>query len=264
MVHTIWKNLETLRNQSPLVQNITNFVVMNNTANALLAIGASPIMAHAVEELDDMLSICNSLVINMGTLDAHWSNAMIQAAKKANAIKKPWVLDPVGAGASAYRNQLLEELLLCNPTIIRGNASEIQSLAKFSTGKTKGVDSIIGSNEAQEAAILLSKTYNSVVCISGATDIVVMGDQTFYLSNGDELMTKVTGMGCSATAICGAFAAVIPDAFEATISAMAVIGVVGELAAQQSNGPGSLQVQILDRLYQLSETEFKATFKGNN
>ena len=261
---TLWKNISTLKKQSPLVHNITNYVVMNNTANALLAAGASPIMAHAHPEMEDMMNICQALVINIGTLDEYWVTSMKKAVQQANKLQKPWILDPVGAGATPYRDKVLAELLELQPSIIRGNASEIMALAKNNTTATKGVDSSAESNEAIASAKFLAEQYKATVCISGATDIIVDQDREFHLSNGNALMSKITGMGCTATAIIAAFSAIIKDKVEATVSAMALLGVVGELAAKESNGPGSLQMNILDKLHSISETEFTSTLKISN
>jgi len=258
MKEQIWDQIQTVRQQAPLIHCITNFVVMNSTANALLAAGASPIMAHAHSEMNDMVSIADSLVINIGTLDEYWVESMRLAVKQANLLGKPWVLDPVGAGATAFRDVTLKEILQFHPTIIRGNASEIMALANQNTSLTKGVDSLHESNEATEAAKQLRVEFGSVVCISGATDIIVGSERIIRLSNGHSLMTKVTGMGCTATALIGAFVAVNPkDSFMATVSAMALMGVAGQIAAEKSNGrPGILQINFLDALYQLSEEEF--------
>nr|WP_293842130.1 hydroxyethylthiazole kinase [uncultured Arsenicibacter sp.] len=257
MVNKLWDHIQFVRDQSPLVHNITNFVVMNNTANALLAVGASPIMAHAHPEVKDMVSICQAVVINIGTLDEYFVKSMKMAAGQANALGKPWVLDPVGAGATPFRDEVLSELLALHPTVIRGNASEIMALAKANQTVTKGVDSTAESNEAIDAARFLQETYGAVVCISGATDIIVGSGQTIFLKNGHPLMTKVTGLGCSATAVIGAFIAVIPDKTEAVAAAMALFSLAGELASQTAAGPGSLQVQLLDQLHSLSEAGFK-------
>jgi hydroxyethylthiazole kinase len=248
MTFNLEENLARLRAQSPLVHNITNFVVMNFTANALLAIGASPVMAHAVEEVEDMVSISGALVINIGTLSGHWLEGMKLAMKKAAELNKPIILDPVGAGATPYRNTMLTELLnVASPAIIRGNASEILALAG-SNIQTKGVDSTAASDDSIEAAIALSKKYGSVVSVSGATDIVVSGSRIGRVQNGVPLMTKVTGMGCSASAVAGAFAAIQKDPFEAAITAAAMMGVCGELAFGKSHLPGSFQIAFLDAL----------------
>jgi len=261
MEKILWKYIQQVRAQSPLVHNISNFVVMNNTANALLAVGASPIMAHAKSEVVEMVTISDSLVINIGTLDEVWSESMLLAANTASHLGKPWVLDPVGAGATSYRDHILKELLREKPTVIRGNASEIIALNKSNLIKTKGVDSTSQSGEAVLAALDLHQQYGSIVCISGETDIVISGSQEIHLKNGHLLMTKVTGLGCSATALIGAFMAVITNKTEAVTAAMALIGVAGELAEKESNGPGSLQVKLLDKLYNITEAEFNNTLK---
>ena len=261
MEKTLWNHIQTVRTQSPLVHNITNFVVMNNTANALLAIGASPIMAHAHAEVQDMTGICQALVINIGTLDQYWVQSMLLAAQHAQKLNKPWILDPVGAGATPYRDSTLSELLSYKPTVIRGNASEILALARANTTPTKGVDSTAESNEAIEAAKQIAAEYDTLVCISGKTDIIVSKDKLIYLDNGHALMTRVTGLGCSATAIIGAFIAVIEDKTEALTAAMALFGICGELAAKKSKGPGTLQVLLLDKLHNITEKEFLQTIK---
>jgi len=234
-------------------------VVMNNTANALLAAGASPIMAHAHAEVEDMVALCSATVINIGTLDEYWIESMLKAAAKANAIGKPWVLDPVGAGATAFRDDSAAQLLEYRPTVIRGNASEIMALAKASLTQTKGVDSVHQSTEAVAAAQWLNQNVGSVVCISGAIDVIVSGADTILLKNGHPLMQQVTGLGCSASALVGAFVGTEPDnPFYATAAAMSVLGVAGELAEKQSAGPGSLQVNLLDKLYNLTQEDFYA------
>ncbi|CAG5069685.1 Hydroxyethylthiazole kinase [Dyadobacter sp. CECT 9623] len=246
------QNLSNLRNTVPLVHNITNFVVMNYTANALLAAGASPVMAHAVEEVEEMVSIAGALVVNIGTLSAHWVAGMKAAMVTAAQLGKPIVLDPVGAGATSYRNETLTELLdVASPTIIRGNASEILALAGASV-QTKGVDSTAASDLSLEAAWALSKKFDCVVSVSGAIDVIVKGNQTAFVSNGVALMTKVTGMGCTATAIAGAFAATVADPFEAAVSAAAMMGVCGELAYRNAKSPGSFQIAFLDCLSEIT------------
>jgi len=264
MENNLWKHIVQVRDTSPLVHNITNYVVMNNTANALLAVGASPIMAHAKSEVEDLVTISHSLVVNIGTLDEYWSESMLLAAKKANSLKKPWILDPVGAGATSYRDIVLSQLLMLNPTVIRGNASEIIALAKSNITATKGVDSTAKSNEAIEAAENLVRNYGSIVCISGETDIIINGNEKIVLKNGHPMMTKVTGLGCTASAIIGAFINVIENKTEAVAAAMSLLSISGELAAVQSTGPGSLQLHIIDKLYNITEAEFSDHLKLSN
>jgi hydroxyethylthiazole kinase len=261
MEKTLWKHIQTVRQQAPLVHNITNYVVMNSTANALLAAGASPVMAHAKAEVQDMVAIAHALVINIGTLDEYWADAMLVAAEVANAKGKPWVLDPVGAGATTYRDEVLQQLLACRPTVIRGNGSEILALAKANTNKTKGVDSTAASLDAVTAALSLLEQYGSIICISGATDIIIDNQQSIHLHNGHPLMTKVTGLGCTASALIGAFAGVIENKTEATAAAMSLLGIAGELAEKEAEGPGSMQVKILDKLYNLQEEVFYQQIK---
>ncbi|MDF7802025.1 hydroxyethylthiazole kinase [Pontiellaceae bacterium B1224] len=257
----LWKHILAVRTQSPLVHNITNYVVMNNTANALLAIGASPIMAHAREEIDEMVALCSSLVVNIGTLDHAWSDAMLQAARRARALKKPWVLDPVGAGATAYRDKVLSHLIGLRPTAIRGNASEILALANANQSKTKGVDSTAQSSEALDAAQALHELTGAVIGISGETDFIVSDQPLVQIHNGTPLMTRVTGLGCTATALIGAFLAVTENKTEAMAAATALLSIAGELAEKISNGPGSLQMNLLDKLYNLTADEFDNTLR---
>lgn len=253
--------LTALREQSPLIHNITNFVVMNFTANALLAVGASPVMAHAAEEVEDMVSIAGALVVNIGTLSPQWVSSMKLAMKKAAELNKPIILDPVGAGATQYRNTVLTELLeIASPAIIRGNASEILALAG-AAAQTKGVDSTASSMDSLEAAKALSKKYGSVVSVSGATDVIVSGDKVAYVDNGVALMTRITGMGCSASAIAGAFAASNDDYFLSAIAAAATMGVCGEMAYQHAQLPGLFQIVFLDALAEITPEKLNEAAK---
>ena len=245
--------LKELREKSPLVHNITNYVVMNNTANALLAVGASPVMAHALEEMEDITSISSALVINMGTLSPKWVEAMEMAMKKANELEKPIVFDPVGVGASRYRTETALKIIENHkPSVIRGNASEIKALAELS-GKTKGVDSTINSEIALKSAQKLSEKLNNTVVISGATDYIVTGELMDKVTVGSPVMAKVTGMGCAATSIIGACIAVTRDYHTASYHAMEIMGTAGNMAQKISKGSGSFQVNFIDALYQIAE-----------
>ena len=244
--------IAAVRTQSPLVHNITNYVVMNNSANALLAIGASPVMAHWVSEMEEMTAIAGALVINIGTLDDKWIEGMIAAGKAANKRGTPIVLDPVGAGATSQRTKAAWEIIdLCHPTIIRGNGSEIMALVDAGI-KSKGVDSSASSDDALEAARKLASETGAVVVISGETDYITNGNEVYTVEGGHPIMTSVTGMGCTSTALVGAFAAVEPNAMVAATAAMAVMSLVGERAAANARGNGSMQVQFLDELYNLT------------
>jgi len=251
MIHipNLERDLSLIRETSPLIHNITNYVVMNNTANSLLAIGASPVMAHSLDEVAEMAGIASALVINIGTLDANWVKAMLIAGKTALEKKRPIIFDPVGAGATAYRSKVCKQIIdECSPSIIRGNASEIMALYNTNI-KTKGVDSINTSDSALSSAKLLALQTKSIVVISGQIDYITDGSNTEIITNGHPMMAKVTGMGCTATAVVAAFAAINPNPLEAATHGMAIMSIVGEIAASQSRGNGSLQTNFLDELY---------------
>lgn len=258
----IFKSVRDIREKSPLIHNITNYVVMNNTANALLAIGASPVMIHAEEEVAEMAKMASALVMNIGTISEPWVRGMFAAFAAASDNAVPVIIDPVGAGATAWRTQTVRDLVsAARPTIIRGNASEILALTD-DRSKTKGVDSIAASDEALLAARRISEMHSCVVCVSGAVDYVVDRGEVIKISNGHPMMTKVTGLGCTASALCGAFAAVEANAHAAAAKAMAVMGIAGEMAAQKAVGPGSLQMHFLDILYHLSENDIRERLKS--
>lgn len=254
----LWAVVAAVREQAPLVHNITNLVVMNNTANALLALGASPAMVHSTDEVEDFTPLARALVINIGTLYSEQIAAMKLAAAKAQAVGVPWILDPVGAGATPYRLRAATALARCQPTIIRGNGSEILALARGCGGAGKGVDSTDSSETALEAAQALATETDAVVAVTGAVDYVTDGAQVVEIHNGHSLMARVTGLGCSATAVIGACLAVERDAFVATVAGLAAFGIAGELAAEEARGPGSLQVALLDALYALDEAKLTA------
>jgi hydroxyethylthiazole kinase len=245
------ENLMELRKRKPLIHNITNFVVMNFTANALLAFGASPVMAHAPEEVEEMVAFAGALVLNMGTLTSGWVESMLKAGSKANEMGIPIVLDPVGAGATAFRTRTamrLTETLTIG--VIRGNASEVLSLAG-GDASTKGVDAVHGVEEAESAAVALSRKLNAVLAITGAVDLVTDGQRILRVHNGHEQMANVTGTGCVASALIGAFLAVDSEPLEATATSLAVYGLAGEKAAAESRGPGTFHSALLDALFNL-------------
>ncbi|MCX6545754.1 MAG: hydroxyethylthiazole kinase [Acidobacteria bacterium] len=260
----VWSDVVCIRETAPLVHNITNFVVMNTTANALLAIGASPVMAHAIDEVEDMVRLAGALVINIGTLSPAWVDAMVRAGKEASRIGIPIVVDPVGAGATRYRTETAQRLGRdVAPAIIRGNASEIRALVQ-ADATTRGVDSMHATGESIEHARRVAGQYRCAVSMSGATDIIVSADATARVDNGHPMMPRVTGLGCAATALTGAFAAVNPSAFEAALHAMIVMGVAGEIAAERAAGPGSFWVQFLDALYALQQSDITARMRASD
>jgi len=263
MEQEIIQQLHQLRQQSPLVHNITNFVVMNNTANALLALGASPVMVHSPREVTNVVDISGALVINIGTLSEEWAEGMLIAAAHATQVGCPWVLDPVGAGISPFRNDVLKELLNNSPAAIRGNASEIIALASFASTGGKGVDSVASSADAVSSGRLLQQNYGAQVCISGETDYIIGKDSWAEVNNGSVLMTKVTGLGCTASAIVAAFLALRQEPFSEAVAGVSLCSLAGELAARQSIGPGTLQLNMYDMLYNLSDNEIRIHLKVN-
>lgn len=248
-----WASLQAIRREAPLVQNITNFVSMDVVANGLLALGASPAMVHAEVEVVDFAAIARALVVNIGTLTPPWVASMTKAAETMNAKGKPWVLDPVGVGATTYRTRVASELAALKPTVIRANASEILALAGAALGPTKGVDSTHGSEEAIEAADHLAVQLGTVVAVTGAIDYVTDGARSLRVDNGHPMMTKVTALGCTASSVVGAFLTVEPDPLAAAAEALAVYGLAAERAAAEAAGPGSLRWRLLDHLAALDE-----------
>lgn len=246
------ETLDALRAAAPLVHSITNYVAMDVTANALLAIGASPAMVHAEEEVEDFLAISSAVVINIGTLSPAWVRSMTRAARRATELGKPWVLDPVGAGATEYRTRTARELAGMRPTVIRGNASEILALAGAAM-ETRGVDSVHSAENALEVARELARSLGCTVAVTGAVDYVTDGGRVLKVSNGHPMMARVTALGCTATALVGAFLAVHPNPVDASAQALGVLGLCGEVAARGADGPGSLRVRLLDALYQIDD-----------
>jgi hydroxyethylthiazole kinase len=249
--------LARLRAARPLVQMIANFVSMDAAANALLALGASPAMVHAKEEAGDFARIAGALAVNIGTLAPYWVEGMEAATQAAGAAGKPWALDPVGVGATAYRNATCLALLQRKPTLIRGNASEILALARLvgaasGGGGPKGVDSADPIAAAEEAARALAKATGAVVAATGEYDVVADATRFVRVHGGDALMTRVTALGCALTGVCGAFLAEGDDAFDATVAALAFYKLAGQRAGLQAHGPGSFRVAFMDALAALA------------
>lgn len=252
--------LERVRARNPLVHNITNFVAMDISANLLLAVGASPAMIHAEEEAGGFARISDAVVINIGTLSPTWVAGMVAAVTAARDAGKPWVLDPVGVGATAYRTATVHDLLKHRPTIIRGNASEILSIAG-AEGSGKGVDSGADSNSALGVAQHLAADLGTVIAMTGVIDYVTDGRRTIAIAGGHPLMTKVTAVGCAATALVGAFVAVESDAVAAAAAALGVLAVAGEIAGEGAAGPGSFRVRLLDVLAGLDAATLTARLR---
>lgn len=257
------EDLEKLREKAPLIHNITNYVVMNSTANALISIGASPVMAHAVDEMEDMVALASALVINIGTLSDKWIEAMHLAGKAAKTKGIPVILDPVGAGATSLRTNTTKDLIQqVGPHVIRGNASEIMATARAGF-TTKGVDSTASAESALEAGKQLATSTGSVVSISGKADYIIQGNEVDQIQNGHHLMGKVTGTGCMASALTAAFASVNSDYRAAAGDAMAVMGIAGEMAGEMAEAPGTFYTRLIDALYQMDGEKIKKHWKDD-
>lgn len=256
MQSSFFSDLLVLRSQSPLVYNLTNTVAASFTANALLALGASPIMSNAIKEADELCDASASLVLNIGTLDDNQLHLMRYAGQRMHTLKRPIILDPVGAGATTYRTDAAQELIrICHPTIIRGNANEISSLVNPSLCSSHGVDATISSSAAVESAKTLSLQTNAIVVISGQSDYITDGHITEVVTGGTVLQTRITAMGCTATAITAAFAAIQPDPMRACVDAMQVMSLAAERAQERTQGPGTLAAAFIDELYLLGLTK---------
>jgi hydroxyethylthiazole kinase len=242
-------SLARLRTSKPLVHQITNYVVMNETANATLALGALPVMAHAPEEVEEMVQLAGSLVLNIGTLSSHWVEAMLAAGRAANARGIPVVLDPVGAGATSYRTETAKRILdEVRVTVLRGNAGEIATLVGVDA-EVRGVESIDAGDEAAELARRAGRAFELVASVTGAVDHVSDGTNVIAIENGHALLAVITGTGCMSSALTGCFLAVNHDRpLEAAAEALVAFGVAGEDAADGARGPGSFHVGLYDAL----------------
>ena len=242
-------SLRRLREARPLVHQITNYVVMNETANATLALGALPVMAHAQEEVGEMAAIAGALVLNIGTLSPHWVEAMIHAGQVANQRGTPVVLDPVGAGATTYRTETAKRILdEVRVTVLRGNAGEVATLVGVDA-EVRGVESIDAGGDPADLARQAGKSLGVVVSVTGPVDHVSDGERVIAVENGDPLLATITGTGCMSSAVTGCFLAVNADrALEAAAEALVAFGVAGEDAAVGAKGPGSFHVNLYDAL----------------
>jgi hydroxyethylthiazole kinase len=240
--------LGAIRERKPLVHQITNYVVMNETANATLALGALPVMAHAQEEVEEMVGLAGALVLNIGTLSPHWVEAMLAAGKAANARGIPVVLDPVGAGATRYRTETAQRILdTVDVTVLRGNAGEVATLVGVEA-EVRGVESMSGG-DAGELAHAAARSLRVVASVTGPVDHVSDGERSLSIANGHELLAKVTGTGCMSSALTGCFLAAKPDApLEAAAEALAAFGVAAEDAATTARGPGTFHAMLYDAL----------------
>jgi hydroxyethylthiazole kinase len=241
-------SLRQLRERKPLVHQITNYVVMNETANATLALGALPVMAHAREEVEEMTALAGALVLNIGTLSPHWVEAMIAAGRVANERGVPVVLDPVGAGATTYRTETARRILdEVDVTVLRGNAGEVATLVGVDA-EVRGVESIAAAVDPAELARTAASRLGLVASVTGAVDHVSDGNAVAAVSNGHPLLASVSGTGCMSSAVTGCFLAVAATPFDGAVEALVAFGVAGEDAARVAAGPGSFHVALYDAL----------------
>lgn len=245
--------LEALRAKKPLVQNITNYVAMDISANALLAIGAAPAMVRAPQESIEFARVIDALVINTGTLTKDAANAMLTAAKAAREHGKPWLIDPVGVGGLSLRSDTVLKLLEHGPALIRGNGSEIIATARLlglSEDATvpRGVESVSASGAAESAASALARHCRCTIAATGPVDFITDGTRVLRLANGHEIMTRVTALGCSLSGVAGAFLGVASDPLEAAAATLAVYGVAGDMAFESAQRPASFRTAFLDML----------------
>jgi len=240
--------LAVVRARRPLVHNITNYVVMNETANAILALGALPVMAHAEEEVAEMVGLAGALVLNIGTLSERWIEAMLTAGKAANERGVPIALDPVGAGATSYRTRTAQRLLdELDVAVLRGNAGEIATLVGVKA-EVRGVESVDAGGDPAELARAAARTLGLVAAVTGPVDHVSDGERDAAVANGHELLASITGTGCMSTAITGCYLSGKDDPYEAAVEALVAFGVAGEDAAAGARGPGSFHVALYDAL----------------
>jgi hydroxyethylthiazole kinase len=249
------RTLGVIRERKPLVHNITNYVVMNETANAILALGALPVMAHAKDEVREMVGLAGALVLNIGTLSEDWVESMLLAGTAANERKIPVVLDPVGAGATGYRTSTAKRILdVVDVAVLRGNAGEIATLVGVEA-EVRGVESVGGGGgDPAELAREAARTLGVVASVTGPVDHVSDGDRAAAIANGHELLAAITGTGCMSTALTGCFLAGSDDPFEAAAEALVAFGVAGEDAAAEAKGPGSFHVALYDALAALDSS----------
>ena len=253
--------LAAIRERKPLVHNITNYVVMNETANAILALGALPVMAHAKEEVREMVGLAGALVLNIGTLSEDWIDAMLLAAAAANERGVPVVLDPVGAGATPYRTETAKRFLdVVDVTVLRGNAGEIATLVGVEA-EVRGVESVGVGGDPAELAREAATRLGVIASVTGPVDHVSDGERSAAVANGHELLASITGTGCMSTAMTGCFLAGKEDGFEAAVEALVAFGVAGEDAAVDAKGPGSFHVALYDALAALDPATLSARAK---
>lgn len=247
--------LSAVKEKSPLVHHLTNYVTVNDCANIVIAIGASPVMADELAEVEEMVSIASALVLNIGTLNSRTIESMLTAGKKAKSLNIPIILDPVGVGATTLRTKTAQQIIdEVHPTVIRGNMSEIKVLAGLQV-ETKGVDSVASEENAEVIAKKLASEWNCIVAITGKRDIVSDGKQVCRIDNGHRMLADVSGTGCMSTSLIGSYCGANQDYLIATTAGIVSLGLAGELAQQSltpKEGIGTFKMRLLDSTYNLT------------
>lgn len=257
MLNNIADVIRNVREKTPLVQAITNYVTINDCANILLCFGASPAMCEAKTEVEDFAGLISALYINIGTLSEEQKEAAVLAARKASALDKPIVLDPVACGAIPRKMEVVKELLdVANISVIKGNTGEIKFLAGHA-GKVRGVDSIDDGQGAVEACRALARQYGTVVVATGETDIITDGARACLVHNGTRMLTMITGAGCMAGALTAASAGVSEDKYISSAAAILAMSLAGEMAAgtMAKALPGTFRAKLFDYMYNIKEAD---------
>jgi len=249
--------LDRVRTRRPVVHAITNWVTGGDVANALTALGARPVLAFSPAEVAEITSRADVLLLNLGTPTPDRIAAMLLAGRRANEIGLPVVLDPVGAGASHFREEACRQILTeLNITIIRGNRAEIGALVGQG-GQLRGIDAVSGPDDIHEAVQILSRRTGAVVIASGEKDLIFFDDRMVMVGNGHPLMLRVSGTGCMLSAVIAAFAAVGNDPLETAVAGVSCFKLAGELAGQTAGGPGAFKAGLLDFLYALTPDDIQ-------
>ena len=255
LLKAVCENLAAVKEKAPLVHHITNYVTVNDCANMVLALGGSPVMADDISEVEEMVSFASALVINVGTLNTRTIDSMIAAGKRANQLGTPVILDPVGVGATKLRTDTVAKLIKeIKFSIIRGNMSEIKILSGLDV-EIKGVDSIAAESNGKEIAINLSKKLQSIIAITGAVDVISDGERVCLISNGNKILSKVTGTGCMSTSLIGTYAGASRDYLAAAIAGVMTMGLAGELALKSldnGEGIGTFRMRLFDEIYKMN------------
>lgn len=259
----LWQHSEAVKTGAPLIQNITNLVMQNDTAAAIAAVGGTQLTLHGTEEAREIASIADAVAVNPGTLNADWMQCARDAIEVANQRRIPWVLDPLAVGLSRYRTKAIMELLALGPTVIKANASELLVLAgSRETGR--GADSLHSVDEAALLASSFASSNRCIVVVTGDRDLVSDGKRTIRLSNGAPLMGRMIGSGCMLTSIIGCFLGASDDRLEAVTAAVGQFTIAGELATERANGPGTLKALLIDALHNLDREQFRHRLRAES